>query len=111
MVMGCVEVPSTGEIYFSSPDVCDSTSGMQAAACKSEITTYGYTSTAFTSPPAGWFDISCPIFATDCAVETEIYCTSSSTCLTDCSGCAGASWAPQGAGFASAEPRRTSEEG
>ena len=98
IVVGCIVASSTGRVYATDPDVCASASTAQTSEpdCRSEIATYGYTSDGYTSRPAGWFDIKCPILRFDCVAETEIYCPSSSTCMADCNSCTDYRWEPPG---------------
>ncbi len=103
ILVGCLVAESTGQVYATDPDVCASATTAQFSEdrCKVQIATYGYTSDdtssgQFTTHPAGWYDIKCPILKYDCAAETEIYCPSSSTCIADCNSCTDYSWEPPG---------------
>lgn len=112
MVVGCIVSATTGNIYITDPDVCASasTAALSGNQCRDEIAIYGYTSNALpgADPPAGWYDITCPILVTDCDAETEIYCPSSSTCLADCSSCSEYVWDPLD-GIAAADDVCTSD--
>ena len=69
VVVGCIVAQGTGQVYTTDPEVCASatTAEYSGDSCRSDINTYGYTSNAlssdFTSYPAGWYDIKCPVLA------------------------------------------------